>query len=204
MSLPAEIFAVASLDSKELSSEELAAKCREGCRDSFALLVEKFEARVFSYLCRFVGNEHDAEDLTQDTFVSAFRNIHRYEPRYAFSTWIFTIAKRAALSHFRSRQTARRILEEEFVPEKEIDADDPAVLLEQKDGQSQIWNAAKGLKPKHHEALWLRYGEGFSVAETAQIMGASQIYVKVLIHRGRGELAKILARREKLSADART
>ncbi len=95
---------MSAIDFKELSSEELAVKCQAGCRDSFEMLVKRFETRVFHFICRFIGNPHDAEDLTQDTFVSAFKGIQRYEPAFAFSTWLFTIAKRAALSHFRSHR----------------------------------------------------------------------------------------------------
>ena len=181
-----------SVDSKELSPEELAAKCQAGCRDSFELLVERFETRIFHFLCRFVGNPHDAEDLTQDTFLSAFKSIHRYEPACAFSTWLFTIAKRTAFSHFRSHRTAQRVMTAGEPPNEHVDSDDPSVLLASKDEQVSIWDVARRLKPKQHEALWLRYGEGFSMAETARIMGTNQIHVKVLLHRARAHMAKNL------------
>lgn len=183
---------VISVESKELSPEELAAKCQAGCRDSFELLIERFETRIFHFIFRFVGNLHDAEDLTQDTFVSAFRSIHRYEPAFAFSTWLFTIAKRAALSHYRAHRPDRYVPTDGDPPIEHVDSDDPSVLLASKDEQGSIWDIARGLKPKQHEALWLRYGEGFSVAETARIMDTNQIHVKVLLHRGRAHLAKKL------------
>lgn len=181
-----------SVDLKEMSPEELAAKSQAGCRDSFTLLVELFETRIFHFLLRFVGNAQDAEDLTQETFVSAFRSIQRYEPAYSFSTWLFTIAKRAAFSHFRSRGPDRLARTTGLTAPEHLDTDDPSVLLARKDEQTALWDIAQGLKPKQHEALWLRYGEGFSVAETARIMDTSQIHVKVLIHRARTNLAKSL------------
>ena len=176
-----------AVDQTEPSSEQLAERCKAGCRDSFELLVEQYEKRIFNFLRQFMGNAHDAEDVTQETFMKAYQSIHRYEPSYAFTTWLFTIAKRTAISHFRSRKPTEELLEM-----AETDAETPSVVLERKDEQRSIWDLARRLKPKQYEALWLRYGEGFSIAEIARIMNTNQIHVKVLLHRARGHLSKTL------------
>ncbi|MCF7764520.1 MAG: RNA polymerase sigma factor [Verrucomicrobia bacterium] len=182
-----QITLVDSADETELSPEELAVACQAGCQDSFERLVALFEGRIFNFLWRLTGNQHDAEDLTQDTFVKVYRNIQRYQPVFAFSTWLFTIAKRTAYSHLRRSKPS-----EELALEDEPDLEDPSVLLQRKDDGDSVWSVARKLKPNQYEALWLRYGEGFSVAETAQIMNTNQIHVKVLLHRGRQHLAKQL------------
>ena len=179
-----------TVDQNEVSPEQLAKQCQAGCRDSFDGLVGQFEKRIFNFLHRFVGNAHDAEDITQETFLKAFRSIHRYDPTYAFATWIFTIAKRTAVSHFRSARPT-----EDLADHDQPDFDDPSVQLERRDEQASIWEVARALKPKQYQALWLRYGEGFSVAESARIMETTQIHVKVLLHRGRAHLAKSLSHR---------
>ena len=176
-------------DQKDLSPEQLAERCQAGCRTSFERLVEQFESRIFNFLLRLTGNRHDAEDLTQDTFVKAYRNIHRYQPAYAFAAWLFTIAKRTAFSHFRAAKPM-----EEIRDDVQTDSQDPSTVLEQQDDGRSLWELAKKLKPKQHEALWLRYGEGFSIAEAAQIMKTNQIHVKVLLHRARTSLANRLQR----------
>jgi RNA polymerase sigma-70 factor (ECF subfamily) len=181
-------------DSRESTPEELAARCQTGCPDAFEALVGVFEARIYNFLCRFTGNPHDAEDLTQETFVKAFRGIRNYQPTHAFSTWLFTIAKRTAIKHFRSHRPTEPLADEEGDPGEAADHNDPGAMLAQKDEAISLWNLARRLKPKQHEALWLRYGEGFSVAETARIMETNQIHVKVLLHRARGRLAKLLGR----------
>lgn len=180
---------VTAVDQRQPSPEQLAEQCKAGCPDAFELLVGQFEKRIFNFLRQFVGNAHDAEDITQETFLKAYQGMHRYEPVYAFSTWLFTIAKRTAISHFRSRKHT-----EDLSDWDEADHEDPAVLLERKDEQLSIWKLARRLKPNQYEALWLRYGEGFSIAETARIMNTNQIHVKVLLHRARGQLAKSLRR----------
>ncbi|MSU20695.1 MAG: RNA polymerase sigma factor [Pedosphaera sp.] len=175
------------VDQNELSPEELAEQCKAGCRESFEMLVEQFEKRIFNFLYHFTGNSHDAEDITQETFLKAYQNMHRYDSAYAFATWLFTIAKRTAISHFRSKKPS-----EELSADTEADLADPSAALEAKEERVSLWNLAKTLKSNQYETLWLRYGEGFSIAEIAQVMNTNQIHVKVLLHRARRHLAKRL------------
>jgi RNA polymerase sigma-70 factor (ECF subfamily) len=174
----------------EVGSERLAERAQAGCFDSFEQLVARHESQIFNFLRQFTGNHHDAEDLTQETFVKAYRNLHRYNPSFSFATWLFTIARRTAASHFRS---AHRF--EELPADEESKEESPATALESKDERNSIWRLVRTLKPNQAEALWLRYAEGFSVAETAQIMRTNQIHIKVLLHRGRSHLSKILTKR---------
>ena len=133
------------------------------------------------------GNAHDAEDLTQETFLKVYQNIHRFNCAQAFSTWLFTIAKRTAFNHFRAAKRGQ-----EIAPEEEIDFADPSVLLQEKDEKMSLWKLAKILKPEQYQALWLRYAEGFSIAETARILNTNQIRVRVLLHRARKTMAQRL------------
>lgn len=181
---------VNALAGPETGSEQLAQRAREGCRDAFELLVTRHERQIFNYLHQLTRNRHDAEDLVQETFIKAYRAIHRYDASFAFATWLFTIAKRTAYSHFRSAGRA-----EEYPPDHQVDRTNPATLLEEKDESDSLWALARRLKQNQYEALWLRYGEGFSVAEIARIMNTNQIHVKVLLHRARATLAKWLRAR---------
>ncbi|MCS1412017.1 MAG: ECF RNA polymerase sigma factor SigW [Verrucomicrobia subdivision 3 bacterium] len=172
----------------EISAEELALRCQEGCLESFEQLVGQFEQRIVNFLNKMVNSRQDAEDLTQDTFVKAYKNIHRFNPKYKFTTWLFTIAKRMAMNHYRSVKTTV-----ELTSEKEIDERDPSVALEEKDQAEGLWDKAKRLlKPNQYDALWLRYGEGFSIREAAKVMQTNELRVRVLLHRARNKLAKHL------------
>jgi RNA polymerase sigma-70 factor (ECF subfamily) len=175
----------------EPSSEQLAEKSQNGCRESFEALVERHGQRVFNFLWQLTRNRHDAEDLTQETFLKAFRNIQRYNPACSFASWLFVIAKRTGLSHFRSARPT-----EELPEESEADALDPLAVLQEKEEKNSLWRLARRLKPNQREALWLRYGEGFSIAETARVMNTNQIRVKVLLHRARKALARLLPLRD--------
>jgi RNA polymerase sigma-70 factor (ECF subfamily) len=162
---------------------ELARRAAEGSIDAFEELAIQFEPRIYGFLCRHIGNAHDAQDLTQETFVRAWRGIARFDPNRDFATWIFVIARRAAANHFRSRRIHEELSEDFFVEKSEATAD-----------AEGLWRAAKKLKPNHYEALWLRYAEGFSVAQTAKVMGLTNIHTKVILHRARKELARRIKR----------
>lgn len=174
-----------------IASEQLVAQCQNGSRQALETLVAEYEERIFNYLFHFVGNREDAEDLTQDTFIKAFKALDRVDPACHLAAWLFTIAKRTAINHFRTRRTVPL---EEW--DQEVDHNDPALAAARKEDCESIWAAARVLKKDQFEALWLRYGEGFSIAETARIMDTNQIRVRVLLHRGRSHLAKILGRTE--------
>jgi|ERR1051326_3298178 RNA polymerase sigma-70 factor (ECF subfamily) len=179
---------VVEAQEQELSVERLVAECKGGSNQAFDSLVERYEKRIFNFLWQMTGNSHDAEDLAQETFLKVYRNLHRFNSEHGFTAWLFTIAKRTALNHFRG---AKRF--EELSPEKEVDLNDPSLELEQKDEKLSLWKiAASAVKPGEYEALWLTYGEGFSIAETARILKSSQIRVRVLLHRGRKHLGKRL------------
>jgi RNA polymerase sigma-70 factor, ECF subfamily len=168
--------------------DALAERSRAGCAASFEALVVHFERRIYGYLYQMTGNQHDAEDLTQVTFLKAFRNIHRYQPNHAFNAWLFTIAKRTALNHFRDRRPA-----EELGTDLAAESEHPGTVLEREDDRAAIWELARTLKPAQYEALWLRYGEEFSIAQIARVMKTNSLRVRVLLHRARSILAKKLS-----------
>jgi RNA polymerase sigma-70 factor (ECF subfamily) len=165
--------------------DRLVVRSRRGDLEAFGELVRLHQERIFNFLCGLCGNAHDAEDVAQDTFIKAFRAVNRFDGTGSFTSWLYMIAKRTALNHFRAN---KRWSGEE--PPEEVEAMNPALLLEQREEQGSIWAAARRLKRDQFEALWLRYGEGFSIAETARIMRTNQIRVRVLVHRARAQLLK--------------
>src|SRR5438477_165141 len=127
------------------SPERLVEKCKAGCTKSFELLVQQYEKRIYNFLWQLSGNSHDAEDLTQETFLKAFQSIHRVKSAQAFSTWLFTIAKRTAFNHFRGGKRFQ-----ELSADEEVDFEDPSLLLEQKD------EAARSRLPRLRRVLQSR------------------------------------------------
>ena len=169
-----------------LSDEELARQVQQGCEVSFAKLAERYGARLFHFLHHKTGNAQDAEDLVQDTFVRAYQNIHRYSGSWKFSTWLFTIARRLASSHYRSLRCSQS------VAEVEGDSLEPGEMVTQEEARQNLWAMARGLSRNQYQALRLRYAEDMSIKEIAKVLRKSQVNVKVILYRARVNLAERL------------
>src|SRR5262245_22676196 len=145
------------------SAEALVAQARGGDVSAFEELVRRFEDRIYGYLFQITRNAHDAEDLAQVTFVKAFRNLQNFGKARAFAPWLFVIAKRTALNHLRDVRPTQELNEHD-----RIDPENPATQLESKDAREGVWAIARRIPIHQYEALWLRYGEGFSIKEIAK------------------------------------
>ena len=171
---------------RNLSAEELARRSQQGCRESFAELVERYGMRLFKFLRYKTNNLQDAEDLVQEAFVRAYENIHRYKDSWKFSTWLFTIAARLAISHFRRSRSFQT------VGQIESSAPEPGQMVVEKETQQSLWALARGLSMNQYQALWLKYGQDMPIKEIAMVLRKSQVNVKVLLYRARINLAKRL------------
>jgi RNA polymerase sigma-70 factor, ECF subfamily len=181
-----------------LDAGELVRRAQEGCVDSFAALVHIYRPRVIAFLSSRCGvGSHEAEDLAQEAFARAHQRLDEFDPRYQFSTWIHTIARRAAID--RARQRARRpqhvsLAETEIEPAHA--ANDPTAIVEQREEAGNIWRLARAvLTEPQFTATWLRFAESCEVEEIARRMGRSRIGVRVLLHRARVILVRESARR---------
>lgn len=190
---------IVTAENQEPSDEELARKAQAGCSASFEALVHRYEARVFRFAANNCRNASDAQEVTQDAFVSAYRSLEKFDAGRSFATWLFTIVRRKCIDHHRSvRHAAGEVLPEE------VDANDPAALLEQREAEGDLWHVAKRVLPAlQFEALWLRHAEDMSVAEVAQVLRRTKIHVKVLLFRARLGLDAELTTRRTVGATSR-
>jgi len=168
----------------ELTSETLAWRAGRGCQASFAELVRRYAPRLQAFLQRRTHDRHEAEDLVQNTLLKAYRNLAKYDDSRRFSTWLFTIASRAAVSHHR-----RRRLECIQIDPPSPVCDEAVARREQRES---LWALAAQLSEGQYQSLWLKYAEDLPIKEIARVMGKSQVCVKVLLYRARLNLAKRL------------
>lgn len=153
---------------------------------AFAPIVQRYSRRVFNFIYQLTRHRQDAEDLTQQTFIKAYRNLHRFDCARPLINWLLTIARRTALNHFRDAKKW------EIVPDDLASADpSPARNVEHAERRDNLWaRARRTLAQREFEVMWLRFGEELSVDETARITGLTPAHVKVIVHRARQHLLK--------------
>ena len=171
---------------------ELVGRAQAGDRDALEDLYLLHFDRIYSYLQLTVGNRHDAEDLTNQTFVKMLESIERFEWRKApFSAWLFRIAHNLAVDHFRSR---RRWQPEEEPPEPP-DADQRSAEDEAMHsiGRRSMLEMIEDLSKDQQQVLMLKFVFNFSNGEAATVLGKSEGAVKSLQHRALASLQRQLA-----------
>ena len=171
----------------------LVERAQEGERDALEELYLLHFDRIYSYLHMSVGNRHDAEDLTTQTFLKMLEAIGRFRWRSApFSAWLFRIAHNLAMDHFRA---TKRTQPEEEVPEppgsEEASAEEQAM---HSIGRQSMLELIENLSPEQQQVLTLKFVFNFPNAEVATILGKTEGAIKSLQHRALVSLQKQLTR----------
>ncbi|HEU4503004.1 MAG TPA: sigma-70 family RNA polymerase sigma factor [Nitrospira sp.] len=169
--------------------------------DAFDKLYRDHVDLVYRYAYRLCGDMESANDLVQETFLNAFRGMNAFRGDARVSTWLYTIASRAAMRLRRKRKGApeRELSLEEFIPTSDgefrlqipIEGLTPEQALENKELREALDQAITKLPKKYRIALVLRDMEGLSAKEVSGIMGLSERAVKSRLHR-----ARLFVRRE--------
>jgi RNA polymerase sigma-70 factor, ECF subfamily len=164
---------------------------KRGDRDALEELYLIHFDRIYSYLHVTVGNRHDAEDLTTQTFLKMLESIGKFRWGTApFSAWLFRIAHNLAMDHFRA---ARRWQPEEEVPEPEPDESTSAEAgALDAIGRKSMLALIDDLSGEQQQVLTLKFVFGFSNGEAATILGKTEGAVKSLQHRALVTLHKKL------------
>jgi RNA polymerase sigma-70 factor (ECF subfamily) len=190
----------------ELDTSELVRLAKAGGLEAFEELVARHERQVFTLARRIVQNEHDAEDVTQQAFISALEHLAGFREQASFSTWLHRIATHAALKIIRKRKGLETVSLEaatepgedfEGVAHPEFIADwrqSPEELVHRHETQRLLDDALAHLDDKHRLVFVLRDVEGLSVRETAEELGLSEANVKVRLLRARLQLREQLTR----------
>lgn len=171
-----------------------------GDRHAFSELVDRTSAKIYALGLRMLGNEQDAEDMLQETFLKAFKALPTFEKRSAIFTWLFRIATNEALMLLRKRKSATNLVE----LEKDDEQDDapmeivdwccmPEEEMVSNETRAVLNEAAQNLSPALRLVFLLRDVDGFSIADTAEILNISEDAVKTRLVRARMKLREDLS-----------
>ena len=157
---------------------------------AFAGLYRRHVNRVYRYLLIRVGDVHDAQDLTAQTFLAALEGIAGYRGRGEFVAWLLGIARRKAADHFRRGRTTLPLEAAAHVPDPNPL---PDAVVEQRLRLERVTRALRSLSPDRVEALSLRVFGGLNAAEVGRVMDRSEAAVRMLVHRAMRDLRERLA-----------
>jgi RNA polymerase sigma-70 factor (ECF subfamily) len=182
----------------------LVQRAKHGELAAFETLATRYERQVYALAMRMLRHEQDAEDVTQQTFLSALEGLPGFREEARFSTWLMRIATYAALKVIRKRrglptvsleQSTEAPDDDDHIPHPEYIADwreSPERLVQRQETRRLIEEALDKLDEKHRWVFVLRDIEGLSVQETAAALGLSEANVKVRLLRARLQLRELL------------
>jgi RNA polymerase sigma-70 factor, ECF subfamily len=171
-------------------SGELIAAYRKGDPHAFEEVVRLTYRHVFTQALRLVGDRQEAEDVTQDAYLRAFRGLSGFRGDAQFETWLYRIVANAALSHLRRKRRFADVLSE---PQDDLrDAAQEVGLAERAVDRDELESALDALSPALRTVVLLKDVYGFSCQEIGDQLGVSEGAVKVRLHRARRRLKGIL------------
>jgi RNA polymerase sigma-70 factor, ECF subfamily len=161
----------------ELTDRAFVARVRAGDADAFRALVERHGRSLFRLAYRMTGNEQDAEDVVQETFLRAYRQIGKFDERSSFGTWLYRIAANCSLDSIRSRKrrseqvsAAGDPAEEEIVALLPCDSPGPERQALSTEVRGRVADAMRELSATERTAFVLRHFEGLSIEELSRVL----------------------------------
>jgi RNA polymerase sigma-70 factor (ECF subfamily) len=177
-----------------MSDEEVVSRVRAGETALFEVIMRRYNQRLFRVTRSILGNDGEAEDVTQEAYVRAYMHLDQFEGRAQFSTWLTKIAVHEALARLRARhrfidinaqsgsvEDGMNLESKDPSPEQEVLNHTMRIVLE---------TAVDRLPETYRSVFMLREVEGMSTAETAECLDLSEEAVKVRLHRARSLLRK--------------
>lgn len=169
----------------------LVARCRMGDRAAMRVVYERYQRRVFALVLRIAGDQ-DAEELCQEVFLKAFRNIEKFRGEAQLGTWLYRLAVNAALSHVtRDRGRRARSADEELLetvpapPCAQLEGGDPKL-------RGRIEAALDALPAGYRAVLVLHDVEGLQHEEIAEVLGCRVGTSKSQLHKARARMRELL------------
>jgi len=186
-----------------ISDSDLVRRSLEGSQDAYGVLVTRYQRPVYGLIVRMVRNPGVAEELAQDVFLKAYGRLASFDPSRKFSSWLFKVAHNATIDHLRRRRVATVSLDplgEEGLSISERlagpERDGPERAAMRRELALALEEAMADLRPEHREILLLRFREGLSYEELAEVLGLALGTVKTHLHRARKRLAVVLGNSE--------
>jgi len=166
---------------------------QQGDRQAFGELVTRHQRLVAAAAWRAGVRRAEIEDVVSEVFIKAYRNLHRFRPEHAFSTWLYRLTLNHVIDHARRRRKERG--RTEMPPEIPDTGPDAGAQAEAHERAALLRAALAALAPRYREVLFLGYVEGLKVEEVSRLLSLPSGTVKTRMMRGREALRRLLSER---------
>ena len=180
----------------DLSDTQIIERTLDGEPEAFNELVIRWERHIYGLTLRMLGRDEEAKDATQETFISAYRNLSKFRGEAKFSSWIYRIALNICNTRLRGRSRSAISIEEEREThgfEIAQDGYDISENIQQQQIATHVRRALQGLPPEMRQVIVMKEYEGLKFNEIADILGLPLSTVKTRMYTGLTELKKRLA-----------
>lgn len=178
-----------------MSDTQIIERTLGGEPEAFSLLVRRWERQIYGLTLRMLGRDDEAKDATQETFISAYRNLSKFRGEAKFSSWIYRIALNICNTKLRSRSKGTISLEEQREAtgfELAANLDDLSSNIQQEQITQHVRRALQGLPAEMRQVIIMKEYDGLKFSEIAEILGIPISTVKTRMYTGLTELRKRL------------
>ncbi len=188
------MFDIAEAEQVAARDREVVTRVLNGDLSAFETLVEAYQQPVYNLAYRMLGDGAEAEDVAQEAFLRAYRNLSSYDPERSFKTWLLSIASNYCIDRLRRRRLAWLSIDDPLPPHPALssDAPDPEETAIQGERASLVQRLLEQLPQDYRLVVVLRYWYDYSYTEIAEMTDSTESAVKSRLFRARRALAEML------------
>ncbi|HEX8170128.1 MAG TPA: RNA polymerase sigma factor [Thermoanaerobaculia bacterium] len=162
----------------EPDDRELVQTIRRGDADAFEVLVRRKTTKVYALCYRIIGNAEDAKDISQLVFLKLWENLEKYDPQYAFDTWLYRMVTNVAIDFMRNKQSRDNAVNSNLRLVKTAADAEQTVIVQRKEVESVFEAVSAVLSPKQKTIFVMNQMEDLPSAEIAKILGCRESTVR--------------------------
>ncbi|HXG57804.1 MAG TPA: RNA polymerase sigma factor [Thermoanaerobaculia bacterium] len=164
--------------SVEPDDRELVRTIRQGDAEAFEQLVRRKTGKVYALCYRIIGNSEDAKDIAQLVFIKLWENLEKYDPQYAFDTWLYRMVTNVAIDFMRSRQSRENAVNSNLRLVKTSEEAEQGVVVQRKEVEAVFREVSNVLSPKQKAIFVMREMEDIPSCDIAKILGCRESTVR--------------------------
>lgn len=176
--MSAELLMMPTIPSVEPDDRQLVQTIRAGDTDAFETLVRRKTTKVYALCYRIIGNAEDAKDISQLVFLKLWENLGKYDPQYAFDTWLYRMVTNVAIDFMRNKQSRDNAVNSNLRLVKKAADAEQTVVMQRKEVENVFNEIATVLSPKQKTIFIMNQMEDLPSAEIAKVLGCRESTVR--------------------------